>query len=482
MNRYEFRHVIRSRMRFILSNRLFKLVRIPHAVTICLMMGSFVGGALLMYTLAPDKSAGPLSQMALLMGKPPDASSAQEYSSGEQIMRAISFGESLDRSFQKGESTLPAGIFEALEGAEQPLLRHLGPPDILAMQTDVPMPMNRLVQSVMGYLLEHPEDHIYRWLERSATYFPMIETIFAKEGVPDELKYLALVESGLQTRANSWAGAAGIWQFMPATGSAYGLDITDYVDERLDPVKATRAAARHLRDLYYLFDGDWLLALSGYNCSPTVIRAAINHVEQSLNRDATFWDIYPYIPRETRAYVPTFIAAALIMSNPAAFDLDRVLPGPRYAFDYVPAQGGQSLSAVAEFAGASVARLRALNPELLQKELPPGPLPYYVRIPYGSYETFLSASAAEHAVADEFLADAAPMRVRYGSRTLRPIAGTAPYDSPHAGQPLRFYLVRSGDTLYGIAAQYDVSVSQLMLWNNMGTGALQPGDRLKIYG
>ena len=230
-------------------------------------------------------------------------------------------------------------------------------------------------------------------MRRSASYFPMIEHVFAEENVPDELKYLALVESGLNLHARSWAGAAGPWQFISATGRAYDLEIDEWRDERLDPEKATRAAARHLRDLYQLFGGDWHLALAGYNCSPSVIKAAMRKAEAELGREPTFWDIYEDIPQETRAYVPTFIATALIVSNPDAFDLERVLPGPQYAYDLVPVRGMMPLETVAGLAGTDVSRIRALNPELLRDTLPPSREPYYVRIPYGSFDAFATAYA-----------------------------------------------------------------------------------------
>ena len=459
------------------------------------MVLSFAGGSLVTYSISEEDRPQKASQMALVIDSAERATDAPPPAGDEQIVHALTFNQE--------KTTLPPGLLQVVEETEQPLLTQMGPSDALAMKTEVPMPVNRLVHSVMGYLLERPEDHLYPWMRRSTTYFPMIESIFAEKDVPDELKYLALVESGLQTRARSWADAAGIWQFVRSTGRAYGLEISDHVDERLDPVKASHAAARHLRDLYYLFDGDWLLALSGYNCSPTVIRQAIRRVAPTLDREPTFWDIYPHIPRETRAYVPTFIAASIIMSNPAAFGLKRVLPGPRYAFDYVPVRGALSLAEIASMAGTSKSRLHTLNPELLTSTLPPGPSPYYVRLPYGTYETFLDEYAAylqgdgreQVAVAavdgaagnkqdpiQSLLADAPPRRVRYTSRTMRPIAGVAPYDSPHAGQPLQFYHVRSGDTLYDIATQYDVSVSKLMLWNDLGSSSLRPGQRLKIYG
>lgn len=407
-------------------------------------------------------------------------------------------------------------------------------------KTSVPLPYNSLVRSAITYLQREPDKHVYRWLRRMETYFPMIEHIFAEEGVPDELKYLALVESGLNPRSESWASAAGLWQFMPTTGRAYGLTITPWVDERLDPEKATRAAARHLKDLHRMFGGDWLLALSGYNCSPTVIRRAIRKARSRLGRKPTFWDIYRDIPRETRNYVPTFVAAALMVSNPTAFELDRVQPGPSYHFDYVPVEGMMTLEKIARLAGVSPDRLRALNPELRRSTTPPSNSPYYVRLPYGTYDQFLASyealpdeekrrrltyrvksndtlekiadrfgvSAADltevndldHAMipAGEQLiipvdhdspsnqsliaeADAAPMSVRYSARTVRPLAAIGQRGTSQAGERLVMHRVRQGDTLTEIADRYNVSISEIMQWNGLRSNSLNIGQRLKIY-
>src|SRR5690606_8547032 len=186
----------------------------------------------------------------------------------------------------------------------------------------------------IAFLLRSP-GHVSRLRSRADTYFPMIERILAEEGVPDELKYLAMVESALNPRARSHAGAAGMWQFISATGRAYGLRAQSDVDDRLDPERATRAAARHLRDLHERF-GDWQLALAGYNCNPARIQREITRAEARLGRRATFCDIYDHIPRETRGYVPMYIATALVLSNPEAFDLPPAEPGPRYVFDTIP--------------------------------------------------------------------------------------------------------------------------------------------------
>ncbi len=312
--------------------------------------------------------------------------------------------------------------------------------------TAVAMTINEKVKATMVKLLEHPHRHLYPWLRRSATYFPMIEHIFAEENVPDELKYLALVESGLNPHAHSRARAAGLWQFVASTGRRYDLTVNPWVDERLDPEKSTRAAARHLRDLYAMF-GDWQLALAGYNCNPLVIRRAVRKARQRLDREPTFWDIYDDIPEETRNYVPTFIAAALIVSNPVKFDLRRVDPGPRYTFDYVPVQGALTLDAVAKLANADAASVQALNPELRRDRLPPSREPYYIRLPYGTYQTFLQNYEA--------LPD---------DRKSATVAHT----------------VRPGETVGRIAQRYGVRWQSILEVNGMTSGNIEVGQKLTI--
>lgn len=171
--------------------------------------------------------------------------------------------------------------------------------DLWLANADVPMTINERVTKSMSFLLRGRDAHLYPWLPRSATYFPMIEQIFAEENVPDERKYLALVQSGLNPRAQKCARAAGIRQFVAQTGRSYGLTIDPWVDERRDPEKAIRAVARRLRDLYGLF-GDWQLALAGYNCSPCLIRRAVLKARRRLHREPTFWDIYPGLSEVTR--------------------------------------------------------------------------------------------------------------------------------------------------------------------------------------
>jgi membrane-bound lytic murein transglycosylase D len=340
-------------------------------------------------------------------------------------------------------------LFDAMNEVEEPLLENVTFPALGPVATSVPMTMNRLVDQSIAYLLRSPERHLYHWISRSETYFPMIERVLREEGVPDELKYLAMIESGLNPRARSWAAANGMWQFIAATGRAYDLQVNSWVDERMDPEKATRAAARHLKDLHRMFGGDWQLALAGYNCSPSRIRRALARAESRLGRRPTFWDIYNDIPRETRNYVPMFIAAALVTSNPDAFDVDmsQVKPAPEYAYHYVPVRGFLSIDEIAGMTGTDAATIQALNPELRRSQIPPSTDGYYVRIPIGSYDHFAEAYAE------------LPEEKR---------------------QSTVAYVVKRGDALGKIARQYGVSVSQLMTTNGLRSTTIQIGQRLVV--
>ncbi len=186
-------------------------------------------------------------------------------------------------------------LFSELDSVEDPLLEDVAPAGLQPVGTEFPMTMNRLVESSMQFLLRERKETMQTWLKRADTYFPMIEQIFEEEGVPEELKYLAMIESGLNPRARSWASAVGMWQFIAATGRAYDLNVNAWVDDRMDPELATRAAAKHLKDLYRMYDENWQIALAGYNCSPRCIRRAMRNSGKS---DPSFWDIYPYLPRE----------------------------------------------------------------------------------------------------------------------------------------------------------------------------------------
>lgn len=336
-----------------------------------------------------------------------------------------------------------ADMFAALEEVEMPLLEDVSLPDLGPMETTFPMTMNRLVQQSIDFLLRERRDKLNLWMTRADTYFPMMDEIFEDVGVPPEMKYLAVIESGLNPTARSWAKAVGMWQFIAATGKYYGLDVNTWVDERMDPEKATRAAAEHLLDLHKMYYKDWQVAIAGYNCSPRCIKRAIRRTGKT---NPSFWDIYPYLPRQTRNYVPGFIAASLIMTNPDKFGLDAP-KGPRYEYDLVPVQGMLSFDDVAKMAGTDKATVRALNPELRRSTLPPTNSVYMLRLPVGSYTRF--AEAFEKLPASE-------------------------------KKPVGEYVVRRGDSLGKIASTYGLSVTSLKNANGLRSNTIHPGQSLIV--
>lgn len=416
-------------------------------------------------------------------------------------------------------------MFATMNDVEAPLVEDAQLPEVPRLGGAIPMTTNRLVEQSVRFLQKEPQKHIYPWIRRSGTYFPMIEKILREEGVPEELKFLAMIESGLNPQARSRVGAGGMWQFMPATGRAYGLDVTHWVDERSDPEKATRAAARHLRDLYDMF-GDWHLSLAAYNCGPTRVRRAVERFEASNRRKATFWDIYRELPRETRNYVPMYIAAAMVASDPASFGLSRVEPGPSYEFDVVEVEGPMDLQVVADLADTSTETIRELNPEIRHGTLPPST--YRLRIPAGTARGFdreyaalpedARRSVTEHRVrrgeslskiARRYGTTVSDIRaynsirgslIHAGETLIIPVradrSGAAPVrfasdrssssSGPSVSEPERSnlrvrYTVRRGDNLTEIARRYGVSIADLRNWNSLSSSRIYSGQTLTLY-
>jgi len=280
---------------------------------------------------------------------------------------------------------------------------------------DVPIQMNKQVRAYLVYFSTERKAVITRYLSRSTRYLPMIKEIFQEAGLPEDLAYLAMVESGFTPKAYSPAAASGMWQFIKGTGLRYGLAIDSYVDERRDPEKCTRAAANYLLDLYKQF-GSWYLAAASYNCGEGRVQRELN---QSNHKN--FWELSANqcLPTETKNYVPQMIAATIIAKNPEKFGFKNVPYLPPMKHDKVAVTEPTSLTAAAVAVNVPTEEVAALNPELLRGVTPPDAQSYQLNLPPKSKELFtknITIARIEHpAVASSPIRTARSSRPSYSS-------------------------------------------------------------------
>ncbi len=304
-----------------------------------------------------------------------------------------------------------------------------------------------------------------RVLGMAQMYFPMFEQQLDKYNVPLELKYLAIVESALNAKARSRVGAGGLWQFMYYTGKVYGLEVTSYVDDRNDPLKSTVAACRHFNDLYNMYH-DWLLVLAAYNSGPGNVNKAIRRSGGKM----TFWEIMPYLPRETRDYVPAFIAVNYVMAYSNEHNIYPVMPKILYhETDTVAVNQPLSLGILADKLNLSIDDLEFLNPTFRTGFIPATQAnPFYIRLPKKSIADFINNEPNLYAYYQLKGYDANQFKFQ----------DNADYD---VVTKRIIHKVRKGETLSTIARKYDCSSSEIKKWNKLKKSTVYKGQALKIY-
>ncbi len=335
------------------------------------------------------------------------------------------------------------------------------------MNSFITLPYNETVRNYIILYAEKMPTKMAHMLALASYYFPIFESTLNKYDMPEELKYMAVIESALNPVAVSRAGAKGMWQFMYTTAKNYGLVINSYVDERLDPFRAADAAARYLYDSYRIF-GDWNLAISSYNCGAGNVNKAMRRAGGSSD----FWKVYDYLPKETRGYVPAFVGAMYAFTYYKEHGIipDKVqMPAHLDTFQIRRMLHFQQIH---DMTGISVEELRNLNPQYTHDIIPGNEREYILRLPFKFSSKFIENedSVYTHRAAELFNPATLQNIVAYGSGT-----GTS-------GSGRITYRVKSGDYLGKIASKYHVTVSQLKKWNHLRSNNLKIGQTLVIYG
>ncbi|WP_296619442.1 lytic transglycosylase domain-containing protein [Marivirga sp.] len=332
------------------------------------------------------------------------------------------------------------------------------------IENEIPLTYNPIVNSFISYFTVTNREYTEKVAKLQTKYFPMIERYLEKYDLPDELKYLAIVESGLNPKAKSPAGAVGLWQFMPLTGRLdYGLSENWYLDEKMDMEKSTDAACRYLSFLYKYFYNDWPLALAAYNTGPGNVRKAIRR--SGYKKD--FWEIYPYLYRETRSYVPQFIAIMYSMNylEEHNFFIEEFEYMPDY--ETIPISGFLSLPLFAEHSGICLETLNDLNPELKRGVISDNHPMYKLRIPTNQID-FVTENL------NDIMRFAGQGKEHFERLAKNEVGSTY-------GRQRLTYKVRSGDVLGKIAQTYNVRIADLQQWNNLRGTVIRVGQPLNIW-
>lgn len=380
-----------------------------------------------------------------------------------------------------------------------------------AVEYDIPIVMNERVEFWLNYFQTRGRKYFAAWMSRSGKYIPMMKEILIENGLPQDLVYLSMIESGFKPYAYSHAHASGLWQFIRRTGQHYGLNANWWYDERRDPEKSTLAAAAHLKDLYDYFN-NWYLAAAGYNAGQYKIIRAIKRYNTE-----DFWEMsrFSYLKPETKNYVPKIIAAAMVAKNPEKYGFTDIAYEEPLIYDKVIIEKPTELAVVAKYIGTSKKDLENLNPELLRGVTPPNYPNYELKIPHGKKERFvaayddikkydvvlhsqhqvrsgenLSTIGKRYGLSYQKIMAANNMRstrIRAGQKLVIPSksgyssSAAARNPAPAVNKNASHYTMRRGDTLWSVSRRFGVSISQLRSWNNIeNASAVRAGTRLNL--
>jgi membrane-bound lytic murein transglycosylase D len=366
------------------------------------------------------------------------------------------------------------------------------------MQRSIPLQYNSIVQSFVDYFIYKKPSFTKTMLERKNFYFPIFEKYLAKYNMPDELKYLAMLESGLNPKAISHAKAVGLWQFMKPTGKDFGLRVDEYVDDRMDIEKSTEAACKYFRQLYNIF-GDWELVLASYNTGRGNLRRAIRRAGNITN----YWQLHPYLHKDTRAYVPQFTAIMYMMNHAGEYGIFPEEIMEPIAVEKVIIDGYLDLEAFSNMSGISIDDIQKHNPSILKGVLPIHSRGFELKIPVENYAYFeanrqmiLDSAQRQNGVSVMLASSKDEIEngiiIIGGSPTTgtNDDNGTEENEKPAKAEDeikkirkvkKKIYVVKKGDVLNRIADKYDVDMYDLKVWNHLKSSKIMRGQKLVIF-
>ncbi len=346
---------------------------------------------------------------------------------------------------------------------------------LLKIPSGVKLTYNQIVRRYIEMYTQRKKDKVQRMLGLAEYYFPIFDDIFDYYGLPNELKYMSIIESALNPRARSRTRAVGIWQFMYGTGKLYGLTINGLVDERRDPIKATHAAAQFSKDLYDIFQ-DWQLVIAAYNCGPGNVSRAIRR--SGGKRD--FWEIYPYLPRETRGHVPAFIAAVYTMNYYKEHNIIPLKVDLPYKIDTIVIRENVHFAQIAEVLQIPIELLRDLNPQYIRDIIPGKISAYPLVLPVDYIGKFIDLSDKIYAFKDSIYFNINDL-LKEPNYTRKSKNGKIIYSQkPPKGYTRIVYTVKQGDNLGSIAERYRVRVNDILDWNNLYSTRIKAGQKIYI--